>query len=173
MTRPRSLRTAILFLTAASVPFSMAAAPAEPPDRAHQIGAKLKCMCGGCSESAGGCYHIGGAFSGPCDTAKSMLREVSSLLAKGETETQILHGFEQEFGLSVYIEPPKTGFSLLAWIMPFFYLVAGSVLVVFVIHRWSRRPKQKQQLAAAGKAPAVSLEYLARARAQSARDTDD
>jgi cytochrome c-type biogenesis protein CcmH/NrfF len=173
MIKLRSFRTAILFLTSVCLPFPALAATAEQPDRAHQIGAKLKCMCGGCSESAGGCYHIGGAFSGPCDTAKSMLKEVSSLLAKGETETQILHGFEQEFGLSVYIEPPKTGFSLLAWIMPFFYLVAGTLLVVFVISRWSKRPKQQQQLAAAGQAPAVSLEYLARARAQSARDTDD
>ncbi|HXL23054.1 MAG TPA: cytochrome c-type biogenesis protein CcmH [Candidatus Dormibacteraeota bacterium] len=172
MIKLRSFRAAILFLSAASLPFPALATTAEQPDRAHQIGAKLKCMCGGCSESAGGCYHIGGAFSGPCDTAKSMLKEVSSLLAKGETETQILHGFEQEFGLSVYIEPPKSGFSLLAWIMPFFYLAAGTLLVVFVIHRWSNRPRQ-QQLAAGGKAPAVSLEYLARARAQSARDTDD
>jgi hypothetical protein len=52
-------------------------------------------------------------------------------------------------------------------------LAAGTLLVVFVISRWSKRPKQQQQLAAAGKTPAVSLEYLARARAQSARDTDD
>jgi cytochrome c-type biogenesis protein CcmH/NrfF len=171
MTKLRRLRITILALAVAAPLLPAAGAGAEQPDRAHQIGAKLRCMCGGCSESAGGCYHIGGTFSGPCDTAKGMLKEIGSLLAKGETETQILHGLEQQYGISVYIEPPKTGFSLLAWILPFFYLAAGTLLVIFVIRRWSKRPRQ--QLATPNQAPAVAPEYLARARAQSEQETDD
>jgi hypothetical protein len=30
---------------------------AEQSDRAHQVGAKLKCMCGGCDQSAARCMR--------------------------------------------------------------------------------------------------------------------
>src|SRR5215472_572261 len=158
MTRLRGVRVALLAVAAAIA--SVPVLAAEPPDQAHQIGDKMKCMCGGCDQSAGGCSHTGAAFSGPCDTAKGMLKEIRLRLGRGETETQILHAFEQEYGLAVFLEPPKSGFSLLAWIMPVFYLAAGTVLVIFVIKRWSKRPQQ--QLATPNRAPAVSAEYLAR-----------
>jgi len=169
MTKVRSFRAALLAVAAMAWSFPVIAA--EPADQAHQIGNKMKCMCGGCDQSAGGCSHTGAAFSGPCDTAKGMLKEIRLRLGRGETETQILHAFEQEYGLAVFLEPPKSGFSLLAWIMPVFYLAAGTVLVIFVIKRWSKRPQQ--QLATPNRAPAVSAEYLARARAHSERETDD
>ena len=79
----------------------------------------LKCMCRGCDMSAGGCAHPGGAFSGPCATAKAMLKEVDQHIAKGETEQQIIQAFVAEYGTIVYVEPPKNGFGLVAWIMPF------------------------------------------------------
>jgi cytochrome c-type biogenesis protein CcmH/NrfF len=159
----------VLALAAAVLPVSLVAA--DQPDEAKQIGAKLKCMCGGCDQSAGGCSHTGAAFSGPCETAKGMLKDIRLRLGRGETATQILHAFEQQYGLAVYLEPPKTGFSLVAWIMPFFYLTAGTVLVILVIKRWSKRAPQPQ-LATPNRAP-VSAEYLARARAQSEQETDD
>jgi len=169
MTKLRRFRAVLFACLVAAYPIALVAA--EQPDQAHQIGAKLKCMCGGCDQSAGGCSHTGAAFSGPCDTAKGMLKEIRLRLSRGETETQILHAFEQEFGLAVYLEPPKTGFSLVAWIMPVFYLALGTVLVILVIKRWSSRPRQ--QLARPNSAPALPAEYLARARAQAERETED
>jgi len=169
MTNFRRFRAAVLILAAATFPFPLFAA--EQPDEAKQIGAKLKCMCGGCDQSAGGCSHTGAAFSGPCETAKGMLKEIRLALGRGETATQILHSFEQQYGMAVYLEPPKTGFSLVAWVMPFAYLAIGTVLVIIVIKRWSSRAP-RQQLAAANHAP-VSAEHLARARAQSEQEMDD
>jgi cytochrome c-type biogenesis protein CcmH len=171
MTKVRSFLAAVFLLTVASAPLVIFPASAQQPnDRAHQIGMKLKCMCGGCDQSAGGCYHTGGAFSGPCDTAKGMLAEINTRLTKGQTEQQILQAFEQQFGTAVFIEPPKSGFSLVAWIMPFAYLLGGTLIVVFLINRWSKRPRHR--VATAG-GPAVSAEYLARARAEAERETDD
>jgi cytochrome c-type biogenesis protein CcmH len=155
----------------AALVLSVPAIAVGAPDEAREIGTRLKCMCGGCDQSAGGCSHTGGAFSGPCDTAKGMLKDIRLALGRGESATQILHSFETQYGLAVYLEPPKTGFSLLAWITPFFYLLAGAALVVLVIRRWSKRPRQ--ELAAPNQAPPISAEYLARARAQSASETDD
>ena len=56
---------------------------ADQNDRTHQIGSKLKCMCNGCDQAAGKCYHVGGAYSGPCDTAKNMLKEIDTHIASG------------------------------------------------------------------------------------------
>src|SRR2546429_7109199 len=69
-------------------------------------------MCGSCSMTAAGCSHPGGDFSGPCPTAKGMLQEAEQHIAKGETDERVMQAFVQEFGTTVYAEPPKSGFSL-------------------------------------------------------------
>ncbi len=141
-------------------------------DRAKQVGSKIKCMCRGCEMSAAGCSHPGGAFSGMCDTAKGMLKEVDQHIAKGETDEQILQAFVQEYGSQVYTEPPKSGFSLVAWVLPSVYLFVGAGVVVLVIARWRKRPSQ-EAVPAAGSASGISAELLERARARAVRETQD
>jgi cytochrome c-type biogenesis protein CcmH len=118
--------------------------------------------------SAGNCAHPGGAFSGPCDTAKSMLKEVDQHLAKGESEQQIIEAFVAEYGTVVYVEPPKKGFGLVAWLMPIFYSVVGFGLVIFVVRKWAFRPSTPATAGAT-----VRNESMDRARAQAARETED
>jgi hypothetical protein len=139
--------------------------------RSKQVGMKIKCMCRGCDMPAAGCSHPGGAFSGMCDTAKMMLGEVDQHIAKGETDEQIMRAFVREYGTQVYTEPPKSGFSLVAWVMPSVYLFVGAGVVVFVIARWRRRPAPEAALASG--APGISAELLDRARAQASRETQD
>ncbi len=79
--------------------------------------------------------------------------------------------FVQEFGTKVYAEPPKSGFSLVAWTLPSVYLVLGTVLVVFVISRW--RKHAMEPVAEVGDAAAIPQELLERARARAARETED
>lgn len=117
------------------------------------------------------CSHPGGAFSGPCETAKAMLKEVDQHIAKGETDEQILQAFAQEYGSLVYADPPKSGFSLVAWALPSIYLFVGTAVVILVIMRWRKRPAQGT--GPAGGAPGVSAELLERARAQASRETQD
>jgi len=128
----------------------------------------LKCLCRGCDMTAGGCAHPGGAFSGPCDTAKGMMAEVDQHLAKGENEQQIIDAFVAKYGAIVYVEPPKTGFGLVAWLMPVFYAVVGFGLLVLVVRKMRNR-----QLASIPATPPVPSEALDRARAQAARETED
>jgi cytochrome c-type biogenesis protein CcmH len=136
--------------------------------RAKEIGMHLKCQCRGCDMSAGGCAHPGGAFSGPCDTAKGMLKEIDQHLAKGQSEQQIIDAFVAEYGTVVYVEPPKKGFGLVAWMMPVIYFAAGLALVVFVVRKWAVRPRSAT-VAGSG----LPSDALARARAQAARETED
>jgi cytochrome c-type biogenesis protein CcmH len=171
MTKRPIAATAILALFAGT-PLLIAPVGAQQfSERAKQVGMKIKCLCRGCEMPAAGCSHPGGAFSGMCDTAKSMVREVDQHVAKGESDEQILQAFVAEYGTQVYMEPPKTGFSLVAWTLPSIFLVLGALLVVFVISRWRKRPTPVP--AAAGVAPGVSAELLDRARAQAARETQD
>ncbi len=139
-------------------------------DRARQVGMHLKCMCKGCDMSAGGCSHPGGAFSGPCPTAKAMMMEVDQHIAKGETDEQIIQAFVAQYGSIVYVEPPKHGFGLVAWIMPFAYTALGLGLVVFFIRKWRKEPVPA---AYESSGPQISPDVLARARAQANRETED
>jgi cytochrome c-type biogenesis protein CcmH/NrfF len=172
MTKARAMAAITILGMLATGPLLTAPLGAQQlSDRAKQVGMKLKCMCRGCEMSAAGCSHPGGAFSGMCDTAKGMLKEVDQHIAKGETDEQIMQAFVQEYGTQVYTEPPKSGFSLVAWTMPSVYLFVGAGLVVFVISRWRKRPAS--QAALAGGAPGISAELLERARAQASRETQD
>jgi cytochrome c-type biogenesis protein CcmH len=172
MTKARAIAVITMLAVFAAAPLLIAPVGAEQTtDRAKQVGMKIKCMCRGCDMPAAGCSHPGGAFSGMCDTAKMMLGEVDQHIAKGETDEQIMQAFVQEYGTQVYTEPPKSGFSLVAWVMPSVYLFVGAGVVVFVIARWRRRPAPEAALASG--APGISAELLDRARAQASRETQD
>src|ERR1700756_658585 len=101
----------------------------DQTDRAKQIGGKFMCMCG-CNQVLTQCNHVG------CTTSARMLKELDQAVARGESETEITSAFVQEFGTKVYAEPPKSGLSLVAWMLPSIYLLLGTLLVVFVIWRW-------------------------------------
>ncbi len=166
MTRRRSVVATILLLGLATLPVMIAPVGAQQlSDRAKQIGGKFMCMCG-CNQVLTQCNHVG------CSVSASMLKELNQSLANGGTEESITQAFLQEFGTKVYAEPPKSGFSLVAWAMPTVYLVIGAVLVIFVISRWRRRAAT--EAGPAGSAPKpISPELLERARAQAARETED
>ena len=136
--------------------------------RAKEVGQHIKCMCKGCDMTAGGCAHPGGAFSGPCESAKAELRQIDDLLAQGKTEQQIIEAFVAQYGTIAYVEPPKHGFGLVAWIMPFVYFLLGLALVVFIVRKWAMRPA-----AASPAAASAHNDALDRARAQAARETED
>lgn len=154
--------------------FALAIAPlwtarvAAQSARAKEVGLHIKCMCKGCDMTAGGCAHPGGAFSGPCDSAKAELRQIDDLLAQGKTEQQIIEAFVAQYGTIAYVEPPKHGFGLVAWVMPFVYFLMGLAVVVFIVRKWAMRPAT-----ASPAAVSAHNEALDRARAQAARETED
>jgi cytochrome c-type biogenesis protein CcmH/NrfF len=133
-------------------------------ERAKQIGGKFMCMCS-CSQVLTQCNHVG------CTTSAGMLKELNQSLDRGRSEDAITQMFVQEFGTKVYAEPPKSGFSLVAWAMPSVYLVFGTVLVVFVISRWRKPPSPPPP--PDENTPQISPELLKRAREQAARETED
>ena len=136
----------------------------QQADRVKQVGGKFLCMCN-CGQILTQCNHVG------CTVSTSMLKELGAMVKRGDSEDKITQTFVQEFGTTVYAEPPKSGFSLVAWLMPVFYFLIGAAIVVFFINKW-----RKQAPAPAAVAPAgvhISPEAYERARSQADRDTED
>jgi cytochrome c-type biogenesis protein CcmH len=165
MTKARRSSALAMLAAMAVAPLLITSAGAQQSsDRAKQIGGKFMCMCG-CNQVLTQCNHVG------CTTSAGMLKELDHSVARGDSEDVITQMFVQEFGTRVYAEPPKSGFSLVAWSLPSIYLLSGTILVVFVISRW--RKHSLEHVAAGENAPKVSAELLERARAQAARETED
>jgi Cytochrome C biogenesis protein len=136
--------------------------------RAKSLGKRVKCMCGGCDDAAGLCTHSGGAFAGPCDTAKAELKEIDARVARGDSDSLILQSFVQEYGPTVLIEPPKAGFDWLAWIMPVAFPIVALFLVWYVVRKWHRRAAL-----APASGPPISAEVMARARREADKESDE
>ncbi len=52
---------------------------------------------------------------------------VKDQMALGKTDQEVLDFFSTKYGFWILREPPREGFSLLAWILPGFFLVAGTI----------------------------------------------
>lgn len=140
-------------------------------DHAHELGKRIKCSCGGCEQTAGTCYHVGGEFSGPCGVAKQQIKEIRAHLDKGLTDDQVVDAMIKEYGTAAYVEPPKKGFGLVAWLMPGVYLLLGALVVIFVVSRWRKRAEVTAVLATGQKS--ISPEALERARALAQKATEE
>jgi cytochrome c-type biogenesis protein CcmH/NrfF len=136
----------------------------QQSDRVKTVGSRFLCMCN-CNQVLTQCNHVG------CTVSTSMLKELGGWIARGDSDAAITAAFVKEYTTTVYAEPPKSGFSLVAWSMPFVYFIAGATLVIFLIRKWRSRPATVLDSAPGG--IAVSSEAMDRARAQAARETDD
>jgi cytochrome c-type biogenesis protein CcmH len=160
MTNRRRIAALLLIVAFAVLPL----VAQQQADRVKEVGGKFLCMCG-CGQILTQCNHVG------CTMSASMLKELGAMVNRGDSEDKITQTFVQEFGTTVYAEPPKSGFSLVAWLMPVFYFLAGAAIVVFFIRKW-----RKQAPAPAAVAPAgvhISAEAYERARSQADRETED
>src|SRR5712664_91032 len=158
MTNRRRIAALLLIVAFAVLPLLAQ----QQSDRVKQIGGKFQCMCG-CNQILTQCNHVG------CTVSTSMLKELGAMVNRGDSEDKITQTFVQEFGTTVYAEPPKSGFSLVAWVLPSIYLFLGAGVVILVIFRWRKR--SVEVTAPAGGAPGISAELLERARAQVSRET--
>jgi cytochrome c-type biogenesis protein CcmH/NrfF len=162
MTKPPIIAAALLALMLAP------ASRADNSERAKNLSKKVMCMCGGCNDTSGTCNHTGGAFSGPCDTAKAMQKEVAQRVDRGDSDDLILQSFVQEYGPTVLPDPPRKGFTWLVWIAP----IAAPLIALFLIWEVVRRWRRRVELAPAG-GPAISPELLDRARREADKESDE
>ncbi len=132
----RGLAVALLLIAALVVSSPLAAAPVSE-DAVHDVAAQLRCVV---------CQSLSVADS-PSETAHQMKDIIRERLAAGESSEQVKAYFVDKYGLWILLSPPRQGFNLLVWVVPFAALAAGLLLVLVLARRWRRR---------AASAPAVA-----------------
>jgi cytochrome c-type biogenesis protein CcmH/NrfF len=65
---------------------------------------------------------------------------LAAALDRGDNDDLTLQTFVQKYGTTVVAAPATTGFSQVAWIMPFAVLIAGLAMVIVLVRAWRNRP---------------------------------
>jgi cytochrome c-type biogenesis protein CcmH len=62
---------------------------------------------------------------------------ISARIAAGDSKNEIKDRLVAEYGASILAAPPKKGFNLLAWLLPFVALFGGALVLALLAWRWS------------------------------------
>ncbi len=134
-------------LAAASSPqTAVGSSSPDLEDRVREVASELRCVV---------CQNLSVADS-PSDLAKEMRNLVRELLEQGKTREEIQAYFVSRYGEFVLLAPPKRGFNLLVWGLPFVAIAVGACAVYFVAKRWTVQREQT--------GPSVDPAYAERVR---------
>ena len=115
-----------LLLLGAAVP-----ANAEVTDaQVKAVAKELACLCDTCPRRP--------LHECTCGWADKYRARIRAALEAGQDRPAIVASFVSEFGQEAFSAPPKSGFNLTAWVMPFLALALGGLAVRTVIATWSR-----------------------------------
>ena len=116
------------------LPFALAAATADLEAQVRDIASQLRCpVCQGLS--------VGDS---PSELANEMRTLVREQLQQGKTKAEVLDYFAQRYGEWILLAPPKHGFNLIIWVLPFVLLPIGAAAVYLGARRWVRRPAPEE-----------------------------
>ena len=73
-------------------------------------------------------------------------------IAAGDSKGEIKEKLVAEFGEGVLAAPPRSGFNLLAWILPLAGLALAVVVLTLLARRWRQRRPETDPAPAAGRA---------------------
>lgn len=88
---------------------------------------------GGCGKTV-----YTGELTDSCPIATQMRTEAVGYLAAGMDPQQALDRFVEDFGEGVLASPPKSGFNLLAWLIPLVGLGVGGVAIAEAASSWRK-----------------------------------
>lgn len=133
--RRRGGQLAALIGLAVMIPLTVSATSAvglgspDLEEKVREIASELRCVV---------CQNLSVADS-PSDLAKEMRNLVRELVQQGKSHEEIRAYFQSRYGDFVLLEPPKRGFNLLVWGLPFVALLAGACGVYLVARRWTEQ----------------------------------
>ena len=76
--------------------------------------------------------------------AQEMREEIRQKLATGQTKAQIIKTYVDKYGEEILTSPPKKGFNLMAWVIPFLGIVMGGALIYLALSKWVKAPSAKK-----------------------------
>ena len=128
----RGVLAAFLLLTAGSTIAQDGRVPDSNDAGFRRVCNRLLCQCG-CGYMVLSCNMV------DCSSALYIRNTIQTSLADGKSEDAIVASFVERYGPRILPEPPKSGFSLTAWVMPFAVLLIGGMLVSYILWHWKYR----------------------------------
>ena len=129
-----AVAVASAWLAVSTSAFAKEAAPvaADPALEARvlRISAELRCLV---------CQNQTIADSN-ADLANDLRRQVREMLAKGQSDQQVIDYMTQRYGDFVLYRPPLKSTTLLLWAGPMLLLIGGLATLALVLRRRSRMP---------------------------------
>ncbi|MDW7674721.1 MAG: cytochrome c-type biogenesis protein CcmH [Bacillota bacterium] len=73
-----------------------------------------------------------------CDNATSvqMREDIRNKLALGMSKDEILQSYIDIYGVSVLTYPPRQGFNITAWTIPFLGILGGGLVIYLTLDKW-------------------------------------
>jgi cytochrome c-type biogenesis protein CcmH len=110
-------------------PLALGATASDLEAQVREIAWQLRCpVCQGLS--------VGDS---PSELANEMRTLIREQLQQGKTSAEVLDYFAQRYGEWILLAPPKHGFNLVIWVLPFVLLPIGAAAVYVGARRWVRR----------------------------------
>ncbi len=119
----------------------LSASPAKADSAmVSDISKQLICQCG-CTLVLANCTHV------ECHSREAMTAFIEQEIAGGQSEPQIIQSFVDQYGEQVLASPPKRGFNLVAWVLPFVVILAGGGIIYIAIKKWVWQGRQSPTMA--------------------------
>jgi cytochrome c-type biogenesis protein CcmH len=129
----RKCRTIVTAVLAIAICTSMcAAAAAAPTPRASLTDVELDVICVSCHEP------LALAQSPQAESERNFIR---TLIAQGQTKSQIERALVAQYGPAVLGRPPAHGFNLTVYILPPALVALGVALLAYTLPKWRRRAR--------------------------------
>ena len=103
---------------------------------------KYICQCG-CTSVLSNCTHA------ECMVRDIMTTVIGEKLAQGQSEAEITQFLIAQYGEQVLASPPKRGFNLVAWVLPFVALLLGAGVIYVALKKWVWQGRQSPATAGA------------------------
>lgn len=101
--------------------------------RVHDVASQLKCLvCQGESVA-----------DSPATLSQQMRALIRQQLQSGKSEQEVIQYFVSRYGDRILWSPPWQGFTLLAWFVPIGLLLAGVLLLFFILRNWQTQANIK------------------------------
>lgn len=129
----RRWKSSLLALGLAAICLAQSSSGLITPD-IKRVGERLACLCETCKNTVGDCPML------QCHYGNPAKQKIGKMQAAGRSDDEIVQAFVKENGLQALSSPPTSGFSGLAWIMPWLALGLGLGVIYLFVRRIRRAP---------------------------------
>lgn len=128
----KKIRTFLLFIHLSILPFNLDAIEAGDIIKVRKA---LMCTCVDCTMVLYDCN---------CGTADEMVATIRGMLDNGLGTTDVIQAYVARYGQVILSAPPKEGFNLIAWVVPFVILGAATGVVLMLLKRWTSNRRARE-----------------------------